>query len=123
MGLSWSRYARLALGCPSRVGEAGLEGEELEDMASFCVGGELGVNEMTISQGECPSGTCPGDLSRVQRAQTGYSTVVSPNLAGLMLLSVWCSTTGRPTVNVPNSGLECRGGTQWSVSSRPSITA
>lgn len=33
---------------------------------------------MTISQGECPRGTCPG---RVEEAKACYSTVISPNLA------------------------------------------
>lgn len=81
---------------------------------------------MTISQGECPRGTCPGESSRVNRSKPVIPQWFFPNLARKSRHRVCCqccSTTDRPTVNVPNSGLECRGGTEWSVISKPSITA
>lgn len=63
---------------------------------------------MTISQGECPRGTCPEESSRVNRSKPVIPQWFSPIWLA-KAARVCRSTTGRPTVNVPNSGLECRG--------------
>lgn len=67
MGLSWFLYAWLALGCPSRVGEgeAGLEGEVLDDMMRFCQRRSESKRDDDIPR-ECPQRDVPKDLSRVE---------------------------------------------------------
>lgn len=106
MGLSWSRCARLALGCPSRAGEAGLEGEVLEDMASLCQRRCRSKRDDDILRGMSHRDV-PGGLVESDEAKGGFSTVVSLNVADQSRCRVRCSTTGRPTVNIPDSGLEC----------------
>lgn len=52
---------------------------------------------MTISQGESPRGTCPGDLSSVNRPKPVIPQWFPPKLVDQSRPRVRCSTSGRPT--------------------------
>lgn len=70
---------------------------------------------MTISQGECPRGTCPEESSRVNRSKP-----VMPQWFPPIWLAKAAAECVVPPLIVPESmsqtpGFECRGGTEWSV--------
>lgn len=64
---------------------------------------------MTISQGESPRGTCPGDLSSVNRPKPVIPQWFPPKLVDQSRPRVRCSTSGRPTHSLmfqcPGSGV------------------
>lgn len=63
---------------------------------------------MTISQGECPRGTCPEESSRLNRSKPVMPQWFPPIWLA-KAARVCRSTTDRPRVNVPNSGLRVSG--------------
>lgn len=77
---------------------------------------------MTISQGECPRGTCPEESSRVNRSK--------PVIPQCFPQSGWQKPPEFvvPPLVVPQSMSQTPGSsvgvcTEWSVISKPSITA